>query len=232
LLFAGEASLVTLKPRAQKLPGGVEKFLLSIGPAWPGIVNTGATYSAHELRVSKDGVFDGNSKLADLADVVQQWSPEEVVEISEAHPMSSTRRSAIAGFVVGYLLAAVGIATYSDCEGSCNKGAALVTTAPLVGLMGAGVGAGIAALAGRDRNTYYSARGDSMNGLAGVERHPSRTGMYDAWRRNPNSLARPEALSPSEPTWEQLRCALPPGLRGSGGLPAPAASGPTGSAPR
>jgi hypothetical protein len=42
LLFADDATLVTLKPITPKLPGRVEKFLLGVGPAWPGIFETGA----------------------------------------------------------------------------------------------------------------------------------------------------------------------------------------------
>ena len=96
LLFADEATLVTLKPTARQLPGGVERLLFSVSSQWPGIFNTGATYSSERLRVSQDGIFDRDQKLADLADVVQQTPRAGVQQIAEA-PHSRIGRNILIG---------------------------------------------------------------------------------------------------------------------------------------
>jgi hypothetical protein len=83
LLFADEATLVTLKPTAPTLPGGVEKLLFSVGSEWPEIFNTGATYSSERLRVSQDGIFDREQKLAELSDAVQRTPRGDVRAVSE-----------------------------------------------------------------------------------------------------------------------------------------------------
>ena len=103
LLFADEAILVTIKTTAPKLPGRVEQFLLSPGNAWPGLLNTGATYTGGSLRVSNGAVFDRDQKLVDLADVVQQTSREDVLEISEA-PHRHIGRKILIGVAVAYLV--------------------------------------------------------------------------------------------------------------------------------
>jgi hypothetical protein len=100
ILFADETTLVTLKPTAPKLPGGVEKFLVGVGPKWPAVLSGNATSDAAPLRVSKDGIFDGDQKLAALADVVQQTSRGDVKEI--AKPRGHGRL--IAWLVVGGIL--------------------------------------------------------------------------------------------------------------------------------
>lgn len=82
LLFADETRIITLKSTAPKLPGGVEKLLFSIGPAWPGIFDANATYASARLRVSQDGIVDGDRKLAELADVVQLTPRRNVEELS------------------------------------------------------------------------------------------------------------------------------------------------------
>jgi hypothetical protein len=102
-LYADETTLVTIKTPSPKLPGRVEQFLLSLGNAWPGLLNTGATYTGGSLRVSNGAVFEGDQKLVDLADVVQQTSREGVLEISEA-PHSHTARNILIGVAVGYLV--------------------------------------------------------------------------------------------------------------------------------
>jgi hypothetical protein len=103
LLFADEATLVTLKPTASKLPGGVEKALFSVGPQWPGIVNSGAMWSSERVRVSQDGIFDRDKKLAELSEVVQQTPREQVQAISETPHSHLGRWIAIAAAAAGLL---------------------------------------------------------------------------------------------------------------------------------
>ncbi len=81
VLFADETMVITLKPTAPKLPGKVDKFLLDVGPRWPSVIDDGRTYAFEPLRVSAEGIFDRDEKLADLADVVQQTPRAEVREI-------------------------------------------------------------------------------------------------------------------------------------------------------
>jgi hypothetical protein len=103
-----EANIVTLKPTALRLPDGVEKFLVGVGPKWPAVLSGGATIAAAPLRVSTDGIFDGDQKLAAFTDVVQQTSRGDVKEI--AKPRGHGRL--IGWLVVGgiLLLVAVGAA--------------------------------------------------------------------------------------------------------------------------
>ena len=106
-LYADETALLTLKPTAPKLPGGVEKLLFSVGSEWPGIFNTGATYSSERLRVSRDGIFDRDKKLADLSDVVQQ------IAKPRGHPL---RNALIIASVVGAVILIYGALSFG-CAG-------------------------------------------------------------------------------------------------------------------
>jgi tetrahydromethanopterin S-methyltransferase subunit G len=112
LLFADEATLVTLNPTAPKLPGGVKNALFSIGPKWSGILNEGLRQTVDQVRVSRDGIFDRDKKLADLADVVRQTPRGDVQEIAEP-PHSHIGRNILIGLgvVVGVLILVVGFAT-------------------------------------------------------------------------------------------------------------------------
>lgn len=115
LLFADEATLVTLKPTASKLPGGVQKALFEIGAQWPSILNTGATYSSERLRVSQDGIFNRDTKLAGLADVVRQTPREEVQQVAEPPHSHVARHIASAVAVaVGVLLILVATLPYFE----------------------------------------------------------------------------------------------------------------------
>ena len=112
LLFADEATLVTLKLTAPKLPGGVERRLFEVGAQWPGIFNAGATYNDERLRVSQGGIFDRDKKLADLADVVQQTPRGSVEQLAEAPHSRVGRNILIAlGVMVGVLILVVGLVT-------------------------------------------------------------------------------------------------------------------------
>lgn len=112
LLYADETTLVTIKTPSPKLPGRVEQFLLSLGNAWPGLLNTGATYTGESLRVSNGAVFDGDQKLVDLADVVQQTSRRDVLQISEA-PHRHIGRNILLGVAVFMLVGLV--LTFVSC---------------------------------------------------------------------------------------------------------------------
>jgi hypothetical protein len=116
LLFADETTLVTMKASAPKLPGGVKNVLFSVGPLWPGILNTGATFISDErLRVSQDGIFDRDKKLAELSDVVQQTPRGQVQAISEAPRSHRGRNIAIVvGVAVGMLLGIPATVAYSQ----------------------------------------------------------------------------------------------------------------------
>lgn len=112
LLFADDTMIVTLKPTAPKLPGGVERLLFEVGARWPGIVNAGATYNDGRLRLSEGALFDRDKKLADLADVVQQTPRGGVQELAEA-PHSHVGRNILValGVMVGVLILVVGLVT-------------------------------------------------------------------------------------------------------------------------
>jgi len=80
LLFADDSTLVTLKPGNPKLPRRVERVLLMTGSHWPNILYRGGSNTTDRVRVSKDGVFDGDRKVADLVqtprgDIRGIWEP-------------------------------------------------------------------------------------------------------------------------------------------------------------
>ncbi len=102
-LFADEATVVTLKPTSVKLGKRVEHILLGFGFLWPGILNRGESVEDDRVRVSQNGIFDGDRKVCDLADVVQQTPREDVLSIAEP-PHSHALRN----FLIG---AAIAVAT-------------------------------------------------------------------------------------------------------------------------
>jgi hypothetical protein len=107
LLFADGSILVALKPDAPKLPSRIERPLLSLGSKWRDILSRGGSLTLDDVRVSKDGVFDGDRKVADVAEVIQ-WAPRgDVVGISEV-PHSHLARNILIG--VGILVAAAVVA--------------------------------------------------------------------------------------------------------------------------
>ena len=101
VLFADDSLLVTLKPGTAKLPDRVERTVLMTGSHWPNILYRGGSSITDQVRVSKDGVFDGDRKLADL----MQTSREDVLAISEP-PRQSQWGWIILG-VVGAVIAGV-----------------------------------------------------------------------------------------------------------------------------
>jgi hypothetical protein len=101
VLFVDEAILVTRRTAPPKLPGRVEKFLVGVGSRWPAIFNDGLTCTSDRLRVSQDGVFDGEKRLADLTEVVRYTPRSEVLTISEPpHSHVSWEKAAVVAIVV------------------------------------------------------------------------------------------------------------------------------------
>jgi hypothetical protein len=84
VLFVNESVLVTRKAAPPKLPEQVEKALLDVGSYWPAVFDVGVTGKSGRVRVSPDGVFDGDKKLADLTAVVRYTPRGEVLKVSKA----------------------------------------------------------------------------------------------------------------------------------------------------
>ena len=105
LLFADEKVLFTMKPDAPKLPGRVERLLYGVGAGWPGLVEGAGRFEDRRLRVSRDGIFDGDTKLADLADVIQRSPLADVREITA--PLRTTSRDVRIGVVVAVFVGAL-----------------------------------------------------------------------------------------------------------------------------
>ena len=102
-LFADEATLVTLKPIQPKLAGRVERTLFSIGSQWPAILNRGDGVEDGKVRVSREGVFDGAQKVANLSDLIQQTPRGDVLSTPEAAtqpPHSHWVRNILIGFAI------------------------------------------------------------------------------------------------------------------------------------
>jgi hypothetical protein len=103
---------VTRKATPPRLPQPVERFLLAVGSRWPAILNEGSTCTSNSLLVSRDGVFDGEKKLAGLLDVVRQTPRGEVLAISDPHHSHALlvvviviAGLVVARLVLGYMLA-------------------------------------------------------------------------------------------------------------------------------
>ena len=114
VLFVNETTLVTLKPNTPKLPGGVEKFLIGVGPKWPAVLSGSATSAAEPLRVSKDGIFDGDQRLAALADVVQQTSRGDVQEIAKPRGHGGLIGWLVVGGILLFVVVGMAVAAAGD----------------------------------------------------------------------------------------------------------------------
>jgi hypothetical protein len=114
VLFVDEATLVTLEPTTPKLSGGVEKFLVGVGPKWPAVLSGSATSTAAPLRVSKEGIFDGDQKLAALADVVQQTSRGDVKEIAKPRAHGRLIGWLVVGGILLFVVVGMAVAAAGD----------------------------------------------------------------------------------------------------------------------
>ena len=83
VVYVNESVLVTRKAAPPRLPERVEKALLDAGSWWPDVFNHGATSKSGSVRASLEGVFDGDKKLAELAEVVRYTPRADVLSISE-----------------------------------------------------------------------------------------------------------------------------------------------------
>jgi hypothetical protein len=96
LLFADEATLFTSKTDVATLPNEVALDLSSVRAEWPSVARGEKDHTWGPLRISKDGVFNGDGKLYDLAAVAQVTSRQEVTQSapakSQVQGKSRTRR--------------------------------------------------------------------------------------------------------------------------------------------
>lgn len=105
VLFVDEASLVTRKAAPPKLAGRVEKALLDVAANWPAVFDVGVTARSGRVRVSRDGVFDGDKKLADLTEVVRRTHRGDVLTIAEPPDRHMGRKIGL--LVIGAVVVAV-----------------------------------------------------------------------------------------------------------------------------
>ncbi len=110
LLFADDSMLLTLNPACQNLPAAVEQKLFRIGTKWPAILNGGQAVMEDGVRVARDGVFRGQEKVEDLADVIQQTPRETIQGIWEC---PHSRMPAWILPVTAYVLVLFGVLLYS-----------------------------------------------------------------------------------------------------------------------
>jgi hypothetical protein len=129
LLVASDDAVFVLRPGGPKLPDRVSRALVGIGGQWPAVFSGGVAYSqADGVRVEADGIFDGNRKVADLAQVVQRAPREDVREIRVAGKRKGNKLLAVVGAGGGFLLGAsigMGLAL-KDCGTSCSDEKVLV----------------------------------------------------------------------------------------------------------
>ena len=114
LLFADEAILITLKPDAPKLHERVRDALFGLGSEWLGILNEGQRQTVDQVRVSKDGVFDRDKKLAELSDVVQQTPRGDVKEIGKSRGHGLLIGWLVVGGILLFVFAGVAAAAAGD----------------------------------------------------------------------------------------------------------------------
>ena len=123
LLVANDLAVFVLKPTGPELPGHVNVALIGIGDQWPSIFNGGANYSeTNGVRAAQDGIFDGNRKVADLAQVVQRVPREHVSELRAPGKRKGNKLLAGIGAGGGFLLGSfigIGLA-FKDCGSSCS----------------------------------------------------------------------------------------------------------------
>jgi len=101
ILFVNDSILVTRKAAPPKLAERVEKALLDSGSWWPEVFDHGATCKSGSVRVSLNGVFDGDRRVADLMDVVRHTPRADVLSVSEqAHSHVSGSKVVIVAVVV------------------------------------------------------------------------------------------------------------------------------------
>jgi hypothetical protein len=100
VLFVDDAILVTRRAPPPKLPGRVETALVDAASYWRSILNAGTTYRPDSVRVSQDGIFDGDKKLAELTEVVRYTPRGDVLAISQAAHSHVGRNVAIITLLV------------------------------------------------------------------------------------------------------------------------------------
>jgi hypothetical protein len=140
LLVASGDAVFVLRAGAPKLPDRVIRALVGVGSQWPAVFSGGAAYSlADAVRVADGGLFDGNRRVADLAQVVQRTPRGDVSEIRVAGKRKGSKRMAAIGAAVGVgagLLVGtlVGLSMGDKyCGRSCADETALVLL-PVIGL--------------------------------------------------------------------------------------------------
>ncbi len=138
--LADEAGFIVIKRVDPPLPGHVERALVGLGPRLSVAVQ-GAPMNAETVRLSREGIFDGEQKLAALEDVVRRFDRATVAEVrARGAGGSRTRRGALWGGLIGFAGGALAGSVYNDGDPSLDRGAA-------VGILG-GFGAGVGALVG------------------------------------------------------------------------------------
>ena len=101
-LFADDVTLVTRKPATSPLARNIEEALLQVGAKWPSIFE-GYPLTIDRVRVSRDGIFDGGRKVADLADAVQRTPRADALSIADPSPSHVRRNLLIFAAVWGAL---------------------------------------------------------------------------------------------------------------------------------
>jgi hypothetical protein len=123
LLVASHSAVFVLRPAGPKLSGRVSRALLGVGSQWPAVFSGGVAYSlADGVRVADGGVYDGNRRVADLAQVVQRTPREDVSEIRVAGQRKGNKLRAAVAAGGGFLLGAyIGTAlAFKPCGASCS----------------------------------------------------------------------------------------------------------------
>jgi hypothetical protein len=97
-LFADNATLVTRKAGTPPLARNIEQTLLQVGPKWRSVLD-GYPVTVDRVRVSRDGIFDGARRVADLGDVIQETPRADVLSIADPSPHRHS--NALRNFLIG-----------------------------------------------------------------------------------------------------------------------------------
>lgn len=122
VLFVDESSLVTRKAALPILPKRVENVLLGVGSDWPAILDDGFTYRSGQVRLSRDGVFAGDKRLAALTDVVRRTPRVNVTMLAQAHYNPGPGGKILLGVLTVLVIVGIGVLLAISCSegGPCD----------------------------------------------------------------------------------------------------------------
>jgi hypothetical protein len=161
-LVADDAELVVLNADYPGLPRNVRRVLLQMASErvdYARLFRGELFFNDHKVHVAADGVFAGNQKIVETAEVIVRIRRADVLVVAEPPKKRGTALGAIIGGAGGFLIGfglAVAIATENQCGASCNDEEALMALS-VVGIPIAGGVLGYHAVSRTTQSVIYEA---------------------------------------------------------------------------